>query len=123
MRLAFGITAAAALMLSLPAAPAQAQGRQDFSLVNRTGYTINELYVGPTSSDQWGSDILGTGTLPNGRTIEIRFPNRSAECMWDLKVVYDDGDETEWRNVNLCRISRISLFWDRGAGTTRAVAE
>jgi hypothetical protein len=123
MRLALAVTTAAALFLGLHAPSAQAQGRQDFTLVNRTGYTINELYVGPTSSDNWGPDILGTGTLPNGRQVAITFPARSSECMWDMKVVYDDGDQTEWRNVNLCSISRISLFWDRGAGTTRAVAE
>ena len=32
-------------------------------------------------------------------------------------------DTAQWRGVNLCQISRITLFWDRAAGTTRAVGE
>lgn len=111
-----------ALAVGLPAA-AQAQGRLDFALANRTGYEIKEVYVGPTSSSSWGRDVLGQDTLPNGRSVDIRFNRSASTCQWDLKVVYTDGDETEWRNVNLCSISRITLHWNRQAGTTRAVTE
>ncbi len=38
-------------------------------------------------------------------------------------MVFDDEDTAQWRGVNLCQISRITLFWDRAAGTTRAVGE
>jgi len=122
MRLAAAL-ATAALCLGLQASAALAQARQDFSLANRTGYTINELYIGPVTSKTWGPDVLGAGVLTDGREVDIQFQGQSSECFWDLKVVYDDGDTTEWENVNLCRISRVTLFWDRAAGTTRAVAE
>jgi hypothetical protein len=105
------------------AGSAQAQSRLDFTLVNRTGYQINEVYAGPVSSSSWGRDIMGQEVLPNGRSLNIRFNRSASTCNWDLKVVYDDGDETEWRNVNLCSISRVTLHWDRRAGTTRAVTE
>jgi hypothetical protein len=38
-------------------------------------------------------------------------------------VKYNDGDTAEWGNLNLCNISTINLFWDKSAGTTRAVTE
>ncbi|MCK8786959.1 hypothetical protein M0638_21535 [Roseomonas sp. NAR14] len=117
------ILATAMLLSPLAAGGAQAQSRLDFSLANSTGYEINEVYVSPTSADAWGSDVLGQDTLPAGRATGIRFNPAASTCRWDMKVVYADGDTSEWRNLDLCRISRITLFWNRQAGTTRAVTE
>jgi hypothetical protein len=102
---------------------ARAQSRLDFALANRTGYEINEVYIGPTSASSWGSDVMGQDTLPHGRSVDIQFNRSAAACNWDMKVVYADGDESEWRNLNLCSISRVALHWDRKSGTTRAVTE
>jgi hypothetical protein len=114
----------AAATLALGAAPAaQAQGRQDFALVNRTGYQINEVYVGPSSSPNWGRDLLGRNVLPNGNVFSVRFPQNHPECQWDIKVVYDDGDESQFMRVNLCRVSRVNLYWDRQRNQTRFVTE
>jgi hypothetical protein len=121
MRRAF-VATIALLPLALAGA-AQAQGRQDFVLVNRTGYQINEVYVGPTSSNSWGRDILGNNVLADRQTFNVRFGNRTQACQWDIKVVYDDGDTSEFRQVDLCSVSRVSLFWNRQAGTTRFVTE
>jgi hypothetical protein len=101
----------------------RAQGRQDFSMVNRTGYQIDQIYIGPSSSTSWGPDLLGRNVLANGRTFDVRFPNRSSECLWDIKLVYNDGDQSELRQANLCRISRITLHWDRQRNNTRFVVE
>ncbi|NKC32917.1 hypothetical protein [Falsiroseomonas selenitidurans] len=102
---------------------AQAQGRQDFTMINRTGYQIDQIYVGPSSSPNWGRDLLGQNVLVNGRSFNVTFPGRSSECLWDIKLVYNDGDQSELRQANLCRISRITLFWDRQRNDTRFVAE
>ncbi|MBP0445647.1 hypothetical protein J8J14_12755 [Roseomonas sp. SSH11] len=113
---------AAALAVGAPAL-AHAQSRLDFTLMNRTGYEINEVYLGPTSSSSWGNDVMGQDTLPNGRSVDIQFNRRASTCNWDMKVVYADGDESEWRNFDLCSISKITLYWNRQNGTTRAVTE
>ncbi|MCQ4161326.1 argininosuccinate lyase [Roseomonas sp. GC11] len=125
----FPSTLARRLLLAalLPAAAlagasiAQAQGRQDFELVNRTGYEIREVYVGATRSTEWGRDVLGQGVLPANARRQIRFSARTRDCMFDIKVVYSDDDSTaEWRNLDLCSISRISLFWDSKRQVSRA---
>ena len=110
------------LLASTFAVPALA-GDQDFKLVNKTGYQIDEVYVGPVSSDTWGNDIMGKGSLGDGESVDITFTAPSSVCRWDMKVKYNDGDTAEWRNLNLCSISTVSLFWDKKAGTTRAVTE
>ncbi len=110
-------------LIGLAAAPAMAQGQQDFTLVNRTGYTINEVYVGASSSSSWGRDLLGQGVLQHQRTLNVRFGRNTRECNWDIRVVYDDGDTSEFRGVDLCSVSRVTLFWNRQANQTRFVTE
>ncbi len=95
----------------------------DFTMVNKTGYEITNVYVSPSASKNWGSDILGRSTLDDGESTEITFPHGNGRCMFDIRVKYDDGDTTEWGNVNLCEYSKITLFWDRKNQTTRAVGE
>ncbi len=118
-----------ALSLSLLAAtlmaplPALAQGKQDFTIVNRTGYQIDEVYVGPVSQRHWGEDVMGKDAIADGDSADITFNGGSKACKWDIKVVYNDGDESEFREVNLCNVSTVTLFWNRKAGTTRFVVE
>lgn len=110
------------LLVSALALPALA-ANQDFKLVNKTGYQIDEVYVGPVSSKSWGDDIMGKGTLDNGAAVDITFTAPGNSCMWDMKVKYNDGETAEWGNLNLCNISTINLFWDKNAGVSRAVTE
>lgn len=105
------------------AAPAAAQGKQDFTLVNKTGYTIDQVYVAPTSSDDWDSDVLGRDTLGNGESVHITFDRAAKTCSWDLKVVYDDGEKAEWEKFDLCQISKINIHYNRSSGQTSATYE
>ena len=108
---------AAMFLLALPAFAAD----QDFQIVNRTGYQIDEVYVGASSSSSWGNDLMGRSALGDGERLDVTFPNRTSSCKFDIKVVYNDGDTAEWGGVDLCSISRVSLYWRNGA--TRAVTE
>ena len=47
----FTLVAAAALF-AVSATPAFAEGKQDFDLVNKTGYEIKEVYIGPSTSQE-----------------------------------------------------------------------
>ena len=76
------LLAALGLALAMPSM-AEAQSRLDFTLVNRTGYEINEVYVGPTSSSSWGRDIMGQGTLeePRSEAPAPRRPHGRTACL------------------------------------------
>ena len=112
----------AAFLTSAGVTPAMA-GDQDFKLVNKTGYTIDEVYVSRTTSKDWGSDVMGKGTLEADASVDITFSAPPNACRWDLKVKYDDNDTAEWSNLNLCNINKVTLFWDRKNQTTRAVTD
>ena len=111
------------LGLSLVAGTAAAQNA-DFSLVNRTGYPISEVYVSPTKAKSWGKDILGRHTIEKGETWKLTFPQSKSQCVQDLKIVFeDDNSEVVWENFNLCEIEKITLTYDRKSGTTSAKTE
>jgi len=89
-----------------------ASGDQDFVLVNKTGMTIDELYVSPSNANDWGEDILGQDTLDNNQKATIRFHHTETECLWDLKIVDEDGDDVTWEDINLCKASEITLKYE-----------
>jgi hypothetical protein len=89
------------------AGPAMAQtGDPSFNLVNRSGQTINQIYVSPVQEPNWGRDWLGTEVLPNGRAFPVRIPP-SAGCRQDVRVVYADGRPDERRNIDTCAITEL----------------
>lgn len=92
----------------------------DFSLVNKTGYVISEVYVSSASTNDWEEDVMGTDVLGNSESVDIEFEKGSKGCKWDMKVVYDDGEEAVWENLNLCSTSKVSLRYDRKKGSTWA---
>jgi hypothetical protein len=111
------------LAASVASSLALAAAKQDFQIVNSTGYQIDEVYVSPADADKYGDDILDDDSIPDGGTVNVHFSGEGGACKFDIKVVYEDEDEAEFHNVNLCSVSKVTLFWDRKAGTTRAVAD
>lgn len=87
-------------------------GEQDFTLVNNTGTDIHQLFVGPTTSDEWGEDILGVNVLDDGASANITFAGEDSTAFWDIKIVDGDGNELFWRKLNLKKISKVTLGYD-----------
>jgi hypothetical protein len=114
------LTISVASFLSATAALA---GDQDFTLTNKTGYTISEVYVSPSKSSEWEEDVLGQAVLADGDNVEIKFSRATTSCKWDLKVVYDDKETAEWDGFDLCTISKISISYNRKSGETWATSE
>jgi hypothetical protein len=101
--------------LSLSARPAAQNAKLDFTLVNKTGLTIVELYVSPAKSDEWGEDILGQDVLKNNEKVDIGFSPKARTCAWDLKIVDEDKDDVEWANLNFCEANEITLMYERAS--------
>src|SRR5207244_2106067 len=91
------------------------QGRQDFTLVNRSGIAVSELYISPNKSDDWGKDILGRDTLPTGQRTDIVFDSKTKDARWDIQIVDENGKKHTKSDLNLFEISEITVK-DNGKG-------
>ncbi len=110
---------AAAAVLCAVAAPALA-GDQDFKLRNKTGYTIERVYVSAAKTDDWEEDVMGDDVLPDGDSVDITFASSENACKFDMKVVYDDKEEAVWSALDLCTISEVEITYNRKTGDTFA---
>ena len=98
-------------------------GDADFTLINRTGYAIAEVYLAPANQKNWGRDRLGRNVLDNGRSKLITFAD-SANCMQDIQVVFDDdGSSVVWEDFDLCELHKITLRYNRKTGVVSAESE
>ena len=113
---------AAATLLAVTAAPALASD-EVLHINNRTGYTINEIYIAPTSTDNWEEDVMGEDALLTNTSVNIDFSRSEDTCKWDLKAVYDDGTNAVWKNIDLCKISTITMFYNADTDVTSAKYE
>ena len=93
---------------------ASAEGKQDFTVVNKTGVEINALHVAPHSSDDWEEDILGQDTLASGESLAIKFNRNEKTALWDLRIEDTGGNAIEWENLNLLEISKVTLHYKDG---------
>ena len=100
---------AGALLAAALTATAAWAAAQDFTLHNRTGHVIMTLNVSPSNSNNWGPDILGQDVLADGESAEVSFDRNEDQCVWDIRVTYDDGDTNDERGINLCETTDITF--------------
>jgi hypothetical protein len=91
--------------------------KQDFTLDNETGVEIHKVYVSPHDANDWQEDILGKDTLPSGQSVDIKFSPKEQAAMWDLRVEDSQGNAIEWENLNLLKISKVTLHYKDGKAT------
>ena len=70
--------------------------------INSTGYEISELYVSPTSHDDWYDDILNGQIVSDGERIYINIPDyEDSDLLFDAMAVDIDGDEYSKFEIDL----------------------
>ena len=98
-------------------------GNADFTLINKTGYAIREVYLSPAHKTKWGNDRLGNNTLENNKSRLFKFADKSS-CVQDLMVVFDDdGSDVTWEDFDLCELNKITLKYNRKTKVVSADTE
>jgi hypothetical protein len=98
-------------------------GDADFTMANRTGYDIREVYISASHRNNWGNDRMGDGVLENGKSKLFRFTDK-ASCKQDVMVVFDDdGSKVTWEEIDLCEINKITLKYNRSTKVVSADVE
>ncbi|HYZ63750.1 MAG TPA: hypothetical protein VE650_14975 [Acetobacteraceae bacterium] len=85
----------------------QTSNDPSFRLVNRGRSKVNEVYASLTGEDSWGQDRLGDGTVAAGGSRVIRLP--TGQCVYDVRIVFANGEATEKRRLNLCNITDLRV--------------
>lgn len=68
---------------------------------NESGNTIMRVYISPSTSQNWGADILGSSVIYNNRYWSVR---RLGHVNYDIKIEESNGDE--------CTVPRQALDQD-----------
>ena len=117
-----GFACALFALSALPGGAVAQEPKQNFTLVNRTGYDLAELYISPANASDWEDDVLEDDELEEGESRAVAFHPSVKTCLWDMKVVYSiDESEAVWRSIDLCRVSKITLRYDKPTDKTTAV--
>lgn len=95
------LAAVAALSLSLSIDAAAAQDIE-FTVVNRTGSTLEGLYGGPSSQDDWGGNLLGSA-IEDGESLRITISNAQV-CEFDFRYEVDGKEPYEEYEIDICEI-------------------
>lgn len=103
----------AATLAVLAAGSAAAQQNPSFYLINRSQAAIREVYASAAGNASWGTDRLGNNSIPSGQSYPIRLP-ADGNCVYDVKVVYANGQTDERRNLNTCNVDNVSFPTGRG---------
>lgn len=97
-------TACAAVCLLASTASAQTES-VSFKLTNNTRATLTHIYVSLPSTSSWEEDILGEQVVEPGETVVISIDDGLAECEYDIRYDFDDGDSLVEESVDMCEIN------------------
>ena len=61
---------------------------------NATGFTLTEIYISDSGTDDWEEDVLGQDVLEDGET--LRLTVNGSYSQFDMAAVDDEGDSVGW---------------------------
>ncbi len=68
------------------------QEKVKVSIRNQTNTTLAQIYLSPSASDFWNSDLLaGKTPIQNRETVDLFQTNEAKDYRYDLKAVSTDG--------------------------------
>ncbi|EIJ35073.1 hypothetical protein [Thiothrix nivea] len=73
-----------------------------FSLKNGAATPLYELYMSPPQIDDWEENVITVEVLQPNETITITVDDGREDCLYDIKAVFEDGDEVEHDSVHIC---------------------
>jgi hypothetical protein len=76
---------------------------------NETSYDIVRFYASNTGTNSWEEDILGEDILPAGYSVTINIDDGSGYCKYDFLAIFEDGDQVEAHDKNVCELSEFSF--------------
>ena len=81
-----------------------------FEFLNESSLAVSHMYVAPSSSEDWGDDILYvTGQVAPGASATVTVSTVGDECLYDLRFEVPGGGELEQYEQNICTMGTFRL--------------
>jgi hypothetical protein len=80
-----------------------------FTLINKTGFEIFDLFFSPAAQKNWGDEVLTVDTLPDKEKLKITISRKERSDNWDILVNDEQGVSYQWPNLKLSEISTLVL--------------
>ncbi len=81
-----------------------------FTLINKTGFEIIDLYFSPEAKNQWGEEVLTVDTIQNNDKMDLHLSRKERSKTWDILVINDElGINYKWPGLQLSEMSTLIL--------------
>ena len=88
----------AAMALMATSKPASAQNNHTFTIVNNSGFTIEEVHMSLANDPSWRRDLLGRSILRDGYYFTVTGIRPG---LYDIEVVDEDSNRCVVNNVRV----------------------
>lgn len=83
------------------------------SVINNSGKTLNAVYLSPPTKKSWGPNEI-TEPLPDRGKADFEWKRSDyqgveAGCLFEVRVEYADGKDTELDAMDICKTPAINL--------------
>lgn len=90
-----------------------------FFVTNNTGLTLNNIYVTPAETTNWGNDILPYELFEASTSVRVDIPaDYGSTCLFDMKITDLSGNYITFTGMDACRLHTLILNSD---GTYSAI--
>jgi hypothetical protein len=84
-----------------------------FFVTNNTGVTLVDVFVTPSETTNWGSDILPQSLFENGTSIRVDIPATYGEtCKFDMKITDLNTNYITFTGMDACLLHTLILNAD-----------
>lgn len=84
-----------------------------FFVTNNTGVTLNNIYVTPSETTDWGSDILPSDLFEDQTSVRVDIPaDYGTTCLFDMKITDLEGNAVIFTGMDACKLHTLIINWD-----------
>lgn len=100
---------AASVLLMASVVSAEAVDRH-VTIHNESGYTVYRFRSTNSGATQFGSDVMGTYTMPSGSSMQLNFDNGKGYCEFDFRFEFEDGSHVDRYKIDVCTVGDYTLL-------------
>ena len=100
----------AAFALLLASVVSAAAVDRSVTIHNESGYTVYRFRSTNSGSTKFGSDVMGSYTMPSGSAMQLNFDNKYNYCEFDFRFEFEDGSYVERYKINVCEVGDYTLL-------------